>query len=93
MENVLAKNLKFTGPFYKYDTARDYIQSLMENPPVDVSYDLLQEYEDKNSCCLVYQYRKPGVDETMAQLFEVEGNRITKIRLMFDASKFLDKKN
>ena len=92
MRSILMDDLKFTGPFYKYNTAEDYIQSLKENMPVDdVSYEILQEYENENSCCLVYQSSKQGVDETMAQLFEVNENKITRIRLIFDASKFLSK--
>lgn len=48
MRSILKEDLKFTGPFYKYNTAEDYIQSLKENTPVDdVPYEILQEYENK----------------------------------------------
>jgi len=88
----LTEDLKFTGPFYKFNTAEDYIESLKENMPVDAtSYEILQEYENENTCCLVYQSRTQGVDEIMAQLFEVNENKITRIRLIVDASRFLNK--
>ncbi len=92
MRSILMEDLIFTGPFYKYNTAEDYIQSLKENMPVDdVSYEILQEYENESSCCLVYQSSNQGADETMAQLFEVNENKIKRIRLILDASKFLSK--
>jgi hypothetical protein len=90
MQSILAEDLIFTGTFYKYNTAEDYIQSLKENMPTDeIAYEILQEYENENSCCLVYQTRKQGLEETMAQLFEVNENKITRIRLILDASKLL----
>lgn len=90
MRSILAEDVIFTGPFYKYDTAEDYIESLKENMPVDhMSYEILKVLENESSCCLVYKSRNQGIDETMAQLFEVEGNKITRIRLILDASKFL----
>jgi hypothetical protein len=90
MRSILNEDLKFTGPFYKYNTADDYIQSLKENMPIDaVSYRILQEFENENTCCIAYQSNNQGADETMAQLFEVNENKITRIRLLFDASKFL----
>ena len=88
MNNVLAEDLKFIEPLYEFSSAQEYIQSLKENPPTDVSHEILQEFENENSSCLVYRYKKPGVNTTVAQLFEVKENRILKIRLIFDASKF-----
>jgi len=93
MKSILAEDLIFTGPFYKYNTAEDYIESLKENMPTEeLSYEILQEYEHENSCCIVYQSKKQGDDETMAQLFEVNENKITRIRLILNASKLLKKK-
>lgn len=93
MKSILAEDLIFTGPFYKYNTAEEYIQSLKENMPnVEISYKILQEYENENSCCIVYQTKKQGLEESMAQLFEVNENKITRIRLILDASKLLKMK-
>ncbi len=91
MRSVLADDLEFIGPFYRFNRADDYIASLEENPPEGVSYQIIQEYENDASCCIIYSFKKTGVDTVMAQLFEVNEGKIAKIRLIFDASKFLKK--
>lgn len=93
MRSVLADDLKFTGPFYKYATADEYILSLIDNNmSADVmSYELLQEHESKNTCCLVYRAKNHEVNDIMAQLFEVNENKIIRIRLLLNASKLLKK--
>lgn len=88
---VLDSDLEFIGPLYKFNSSKEYINSLKESPPVDVAYELVQEYENECSCCLVYKFKKPNLETMMAQVFEVKGNKITKIRLIFDASDFLNK--
>ena len=94
MSSILSEDLKFTGPFYKFNTAEEYIESLQESMPTDeISYEILQEVEKGNSCCLVYQSKRDGVDEIMAQLFEVSNNQIMRIRLILDAAKLLKNNN
>lgn len=89
---ILAETLAFTGPFYTYHTAEDFIQSLRETlPDQPMAYEILQDVEKANSCCLVYKSNHQGVDETMAQLFEVNDDKITRIRLILDGSKLLKK--
>ena len=92
MKSILAEDLQFTGSFYTYNTAEDYLESLKEAMPTEaVSYKILKEIENGNTCCLVYQSRQQGMDETMAQLFEINDNRITRIRVILDASRLLNK--
>lgn len=35
---ILADDLKFSGPFYQFNSARDYIESLQSDPPVNCKY-------------------------------------------------------
>ena len=88
MAALLADKLIFEGPFYTFNTARDYLVSLQDDPPKDVSYTILNAYEDESSACLIYKFRKPGIEVLMAQYFEVADSKITKIRLIFDTKKF-----
>jgi hypothetical protein len=88
MTGLLADKLHFEGPFYTFETAHDYIASLQENPPKDVSYTILNEYEDDGSACLIYEFRKPCIEVLMAQYFKATDDKITKIRLIFDTNKF-----
>lgn len=88
MEDLLSVDLDFEGPFFKCTTASDYLKSLNDNPPEDASYELIHQYEDKDTACVFYQFSKPGIDTLMAQYFEVKDGKISKIRLVFDASQF-----
>ena len=90
MLTVLAKDLKFTGPYYRYDSAEEYVDRLKERMPVDKSYDILKQLERGNTCCLVYRHIREGEEDIMAQLFEINEDKITRIRLVFDASKLLE---
>ncbi|MEW8452969.1 MAG: nuclear transport factor 2 family protein [Candidatus Thiodiazotropha sp.] len=88
MRAILAEDLLFEGPFLKSFTAKEYLDSLHENPPEDVSYVVEEAYEDENSACLVYWFSKPGVDTRMAQTFEIRDGKIHKIKLVFDTEAF-----
>lgn len=89
IRDILSDDLQFTGPFYKYETADDYLASLKETLPEGVvNYEILKEIEKGNTCCIVY---KPEQDqEISAQLFEVVDNKITRIRFLADASRLLN---
>lgn len=88
MAGILANDLDFEGPFYRFESGHDYLLSLQENPPAEVSYEIINEYENSHSACLIYQFNKPGIETLMAQYFEIRHNRIAKIRLIFDSGKF-----
>ena len=85
---LLAPNLKFEGPFYKFNSAEEYLNSLKKDPPKAMRYEIIQSFEKGSSVCLIYQFSKPGVSVTMAQLFEMGNDKITKILLIFDTSAF-----
>jgi len=91
MEKILSDELYFEGPLYTFTSAADYLTSLKNNPPEDVSYKIINEYENKTSACLIYHFIKPGINTLMAQCFEVklECDRISRINLIFDTSKFI----
>ncbi|KAG1694671.1 hypothetical protein GQR58_006672 [Nymphon striatum] len=92
MKSVLKEDFKFSGSFYQYESAEDYIQSLKENMPADdVSYEILRELEKGDSCCIVYRSVSQEKDEVMAQLFETSENKITQVRLILDANNLLNK--
>lgn len=88
IKKLLADELDFEGPLFKYQSADEYYQSLQASPPVGVTYELINEFENGSAACLVYRFLKPGIDTVMAQYFEVENGKISKIRLVFDAAKF-----
>ncbi len=87
---ILAEDCRFVGPFYQFDSARAYIDSLQSGLLSDFGFDIIKAYEDADSACLIYQFSKPGVDIPMAQVFEVTDNRISSILLLFDSAAFDD---
>ena len=85
---ILSDNFTFEGPLYKFDTPQGYVQSLQLDPPKDFKYKIIKAFEDESSACLIYQFSKQNLNLPMAQLFEIEGNKIKQITLIFDASAF-----
>jgi len=88
MVDLLADDLVFQGPFHTFHSAKDYLESLKADPPLDASYRIVNVYENDNSVCLIYQFSKPGVETLVVQTFEIRGDRISKITLIFDTNAF-----
>ena len=88
LNDILAEDLSFIGPLYTFNSAEDYINSLLGDPPIGMRYEILKTFEDENSTCIIYQFYKGNVSSTMCQLFEVEDEKISKINLIFDTNAF-----
>lgn len=88
LTEILAEDLVFKGPLFEFDSANAYIDSMLEAPPKEFSYEIIQEYQNQNSACVVYQFSKPGISTLMSQVFEVANDKITRIFLVFDVSPF-----
>ena len=86
---ILAEDLVFEGPFLRCESADAYIESLRGDSREGLSYEVLHEFESEASACLLYRFAKPGVDTTMAQVFETRGGRIARITLVFDTGAFV----
>ncbi len=87
--NILTDDVKFSGPFYQFESAQDYIESLQSDPPVECQYTLVQVFENGPFVNVIYQFSKPYVCAHMSQLFEVHNDKITKVLLIFDTGKFI----
>lgn len=88
LSNILAEDLTFEGPFHKFESADDYINSLRLDPPIGCEYRLIKSFEDESNACLVYQFFKPSICVLMAQVFETSNGKITRILLIFDTGCF-----
>ena len=88
LTDLLAENLSFRGSLFEFDSSEDYTDSLKKDPPKGMSYEIIKSFEDENSACLIYQFSKGNISTTMAQLFEVKDERISKINLIFDTNAF-----
>ena len=85
---LFADDLVFQGPFYQFDSADAYLASLRSDSRAGLTYSLIHSSATATSACLIYQFSKPGTSTPMAQLFEVEEEKIKKIVLIFDTKVF-----
>ncbi len=88
LNDLLSDDLSFEGPFYRFDTAAEYVDSLKTEPPQGFNYEMIQAFENGKSACLIYQFSKPGISIPMVQMFEVRDDRISRILLVFDTEPF-----
>ncbi len=88
LRDILSDNLSFSGPFYRFDSADDYVDSLRNDPPEDFEYEIIRGYEDSDSACLIYQFSKPGISTLMTQIFWTNDEKISRILLIFDTGAF-----
>lgn len=85
---LLSTDCQFKGPLYEFNSAAEYIDSLKADPPVDFAYELIEAFEDDQSACLVYLFKKSGISTPMTQVFEVVEGKISRILLIFDTAGF-----
>ncbi len=57
LHDILAHDLKFSGPFYNFNTADSYKKSMREAPPKEFEYEIIKSYEDNSSACLLYNFK------------------------------------
>jgi hypothetical protein len=88
LNQLLADEFTFKGPFDEFDSPKSYIQSLQSDPPQGFEYEMIRSFETESCACLVYQFSKPGVSVPMAQIFEISNGKISKILLIFDTRSF-----
>ena len=88
---LFASNFKFSGPFYTYDSAEEYINTLKSDPPKDFNYKTIASFDEKSSACLIYEFNKPGVNTPMVQFFKISDGKISEILLIFDTKDFTTK--
>lgn len=85
---VLAADLRFIGPFAAFDSAEAYIRSLENDPPLGMTFAILDRFESGNKTCLIYQFEKGDLSLPMAQVFTIDEEKISDIRLIFDGREF-----
>jgi hypothetical protein len=86
---ILDDQFSFSGPMFHFNSSKEYIKSLIDDPPEHFDFELIHSYEDKTSVCLLYWFRKPGIVIPMAQFFEIGNEKIRKILLLFDSKHFI----
>jgi hypothetical protein len=81
---LLTADLRFSGPFYQFDSRRAYIESLKSNPPERCGYKVRSLTEGDNEVSVFYDYEKGTQSVTIAQLCRFKDQKISEIVLVFD---------
>ena len=87
MRAFLADDLIFEGPMFRFNSADAYMQSLLKEPS-NASYELVYQFQTKDSVCFVYKFFKQELETLMSQTFECVEGKIQKIVLIFDSAVF-----
>ncbi|PVV13012.1 MAG: hypothetical protein B6D77_04825 [gamma proteobacterium symbiont of Ctena orbiculata] len=87
LDTIFDQELDFSGPFFESKNLKVYMDSLVNDPPDNCQYELVEEYDNGESACLVYHFTKAKKSTLMSQLFWSDGGKIIKIRLIFDPTK------
>ena len=84
---LLTPDLKLKGPFFEFDSAEAYLDSLKYDLE-KCGYRVLSITESKGSVSIYYDYEKSDLIITIAQLFKFKGHKISEILLVFDGRGF-----
>ena len=88
LKSILADNLHFEGPLATFRSRDEYLRALQKDPPGEMNVKIIETFEKNSSACLIYQFKKAGIQTTMAQVFTVYDKKISKIKLIFDSADF-----
>lgn len=88
LAEICAADLRFEGPLVQFTSLNDYLRSMISDPPENFEYRIIKTYEDEDSACLIYDFKKGPVSTTMSQLFVVRNGKISRIKLIFDSKAF-----
>ena len=88
LTEIFHDDLQFRGPLVSFDSAADYIAGLKHDPPVDCRYEKRFECDGEEGINVIYRFLKPGLSVEMSQLFQFRNNKISRILLIFDSSRF-----
>jgi len=84
LETLFDPSLRFRGPMFSSDGAKEYIAELERDPPVGVDYTLLSSFESDEEAILVVEFSKPAKKTKMMVWGKFSGNRIRDLTLVFD---------
>ncbi len=87
IEELLADNFSLTGPLGSFDSRHEYISCLKSDPPVQGSYEIISVLESPDCVSIYYNYQRESVLVTIAQLFWIHNEKISRTLLVFDQSR------
>ena len=85
LKELLAPDLKFRGPWFQFDSAQDYLESLSNDSFEKCQYRLISVTENDDQVVTIYDYIKVDKKIIIAQLFQFDEHiKINEMLLVFD---------
>ncbi len=85
---LLTEDLRFSGPFYQFSSAGEYLDVLKSGPLEPSGYRLISVTDSGDSVSVYYDYEQRDATITIAQLFTFRDQKISEILLVFDGRGF-----
>jgi hypothetical protein len=87
---LLHDNLSFQGPIEKFNSPEPYLESLQKLHHIIQSIDVKRIFADGNDVCVLDDMvtNTPAGTAFIAEWYQVKGDKIAEIRIVFDARPF-----
>jgi len=87
---LLHDNLSFHGPLETFDCPEPYLESLKKLHHIVQRIDMKKMFADGDDVCLLYDMvtNTPAGTAFIAEWYQVKGEKIAAIRVVFDARPF-----
>jgi hypothetical protein len=87
---LLHDNLSFHGPIETFSSPEPYLESLKKLHHIIQRIDVKKSFADGNDVCVLYDMvtNTPAGKAFICEWYQVKGEKITDIRVVFDARPF-----
>ena len=87
---LLEDNLSFRGPIDTFQTPEPYLEALKKLHPIIQRIDMKKIFADGNDVCVLYDMvtNTPAGTAFVCEWYQVKGEKIADIRVVFDARPF-----
>ncbi len=87
---LLHDNLSFHGPIDTFHSPEPYLESLKKLHHIIQRIDMKRTFADGNDVCVLYDMvtNTPAGTAFIAEWYQVKGEKIAEIRVVFDARPF-----
>ena len=89
--HLLHDNLSFRGPIDTFHKPEPYLEALKKLQPITQRIDILKMFADGNDVCVLYDMvtNTPISTAFICEWYQVKGDKISSVRIVFDARPFV----
>jgi len=87
LASFLAEDLEFIGPYLQAESKKQYIDSLVSNPPEKAELFVIKTITEGKNVSVLYDYKKPSFTTRISQYFMIQDGKISETHLVFDTQQ------